>query len=242
MTYSKLAELYDQIFPDERFYRAYGRMIARLCRRFGVQPHRILDAACGTGRLARYLPGEIVEGVDASATMRRIASRRLRVRTGTLFRLPTGRYDLVTCTFDSLNHLPRRGLARAFRAARRALRPGGLYIFDLNSEYKINRICPSYLGRRFRIDSCEVFWLSRSSKDRWESSITIFERAGRGGLWRRFEDRIVERAFSIEEVRAALRAARLRLVGEYGDTKLGPLRHEGERWFFAARRDDGPGN
>jgi SAM-dependent methyltransferase len=238
VSYSKLAELYDRIFPDEGFYRAYGRMIARLCRTFGVRPKRTLDAACGTGRLARYLPGLVVEGMDASAPMRRIASKRLRVRAGTLYRLPAGGYDLVTCTFDSLNHLPKGGLVRAFRAARQALAPGGLYCFDLNSDFRINQVCPSYLGRRFRIGACEVFWLSRTSRDRWESSITIFER-GRGGRWRRFEERIVETAFSLAEIRAALRRARLRLVGEFGDTRLGPIRPDGERWFFAARRDDG---
>lgn len=241
MKYSKLAELYDRIFPEEGFYRAYGRMIGRICRRFGIRPRKTLDAACGTGRLARYLPGTIVEGVDGSAPMRRIASKRLRARAGTLYRLPANRYDLVTCTFDALNHLPKGGLERAFRAVRRALAPGGLYVFDLNSDYKINRICPSYLGRRFRIGAWEVFWLNRSARDRWESFITIFEHAG-GGLWRRFEEKIVETAFTLAEVRAGLRAARLRLVGEYGDTELGPLRAEGERWFFAARRDHGPGN
>lgn len=237
MSYGKLAELYDRIFSDERFYRAYGRMIDRMCWRFGVRPRRTLDVACGTGRLARYLPGQVF-GVDASPAMRRIALKRLRVVPGTLFRLPPSAFDLVTCTFDSLNHLSKGGLGRAFRAARRALSPGGLYCFDLNSDHKINQVCPSYLGRRFRVGTCEVFWLSRTSPGRWKSSITIFERRAKGS-WRRFEERIVETAFSLREVRAALRAAGLRLLGEYGDMSFGPIGPTSDRWYFAARRDDG---
>jgi len=238
VSYGKLAELYDRIFSDEGFYRSYGRMIRRISDRFGVRPLRTLDVACGTGRLAKYLPGRLVEGVDASPSMRRIALKRLEVHAGDLFRLPSSAFDLVTCTFDSLNHLSRRGLRRAFRAVRKALSPGGLYCFDLNSDFKINQVCPSYLGRRFRVGACEVFWLSRTSPGRWTSTITIFER-GAGGTWRRTEETIVETAFSLAEVRQALRAAGLRLLGGWGDMHFGPIGPTSERWFFAARRDDG---
>jgi SAM-dependent methyltransferase len=237
VTYRKLAEIYDQVFADEGFYRRYGRLVRRICRTFDVRPARTLDIACGTGRLARYLPGE-TEGIDESASMVRIARRRMRAHRGTMTRFRVRRpVDLAVCTFDALNHLRKPELVKAFRCVRRSLRAGGLYIFDLNTDVKINAICPSYLGRQFRAGGCEVFWLNRTSPGRWESRITIFEPKGK--LWKRHEERIVETAFSLKEVRQALRRARLTCIGEYGDMNMGPLKPTVERWFFAARRDDG---
>ncbi len=47
-----------------------------------------------------------------------------------------GEFDLVTCFFDSLNYmLSVADLQDAFVGAYRALRPGGFYIFDMNTIY-----------------------------------------------------------------------------------------------------------
>ena len=178
MNYDKLSELYDAIF-GERFYRRYERFIRRAT---GLRKGRLLDVACGTGRLGARFPTFEVVGVDRSRGMLARAKKRgLTTRRASIesFRVH-GKFDAATCTFDSLNHL--KSLSGVFRCVGRSLKPGGFFIFDINTPFKINAICPSYRGRQFKIGSAEVFWLSDSAPNRWKSRITIFQRG------RRFEE------------------------------------------------------
>lgn len=230
--YDALCEIYDRIF-GERFYRQYERFIRRAT---GLRRGRMLDVACGTGRLgARFRSFDVV-GVDRSRGMLARAQKRgLTVRRASIerFRVP-GLFDLATCTFDSLNHL--KSLSGVFRSVSRALKPGGFFIFDINTPFKINTICPSYRGRRFKVGSTEVFWLSDSAPNRWRSRITMFRRG------RRFQAAIEERAFPQPVIESALRSAGLRVVGVYSDLRFRPVQPTSERWFYVVRRDHGSRN
>jgi len=105
-------------------------------------PARILDLACGTGVLACALAeeGHQVVGVDLSPAM--VARARARAVPGVVFQegdmtayLSERPFDLVLCTFDSVNYL-RDGTAMGdfLRCAARALLPGGSLAFDANTE------------------------------------------------------------------------------------------------------------
>ena len=111
-------------------------------RRFARGPVRsVLDIACGTGphlvRLAER--GFAVSGLDLSR--RNIEFLRERLATGghdaqlivgdmTDFRVPR-RLDAAICMQDSQGHLlTNEQLLAHLRCVARALRPGGLYVFD----------------------------------------------------------------------------------------------------------------
>lgn len=230
--YDKLSEIYDRIF-GERFYRDYERFIRKST---GLRRGRMLDVACGTGRLGARFSAFDVVGVDRSPGMLSKAKKRgLTVKRSSIesFRVP-GAFDLATCTFDSLNHLKK--LSGVFRSVSRALKPGGYFLFDINTPFKINTICPSYRGRQFKIGATEVFWLSNSSPNRWRSRLTIFQNG------QRFEETIEERSFSKTVIESALRSAGLDVVGVYSDLKFRPVQPTSERWFYVARRNHGSGN
>jgi SAM-dependent methyltransferase len=93
-----------------------------------------LDAACGTGRHAKYLRarGHEVIGVDGSAEMLARARRDLPdadLREGDLLDLPlaTASVDLVVCAL-ALTHFS--SLAAPIRSLARVLRPGGRMILS----------------------------------------------------------------------------------------------------------------
>ncbi len=98
---------------------------------------RVLDAGCGTGRLARVIkagrPASEVIGLDAdlrilSIARQKAAQRDLDVKffEGSIERMPfpDGSFDLVYSVLV-LHHLPEEIKAKACREMFRVLRPGG---------------------------------------------------------------------------------------------------------------------
>ena len=124
-------------------------------------------------------------------------------------------FDLVTCFYDSLNYLIDDGdLDLAFSGAAAALRPGGHLIFDVNTEVEYatwdERDVVVYDGR-----DCLVYnKLSYDHDARLaEGRIVWFVRETE--LWWRGEETHAQRAWSGDEVCAALERAGLALVGRY---------------------------
>lgn len=106
---------------------------------------RILDLCCGTGQIAARLQdcGYDVTGIDGSSEMleyARVNSPRSVFVQADARSFDTGNlqwqcYDAVLSPFDSLNHIMSvEELREVFRRVRAALRPGGLFLFDLNLE------------------------------------------------------------------------------------------------------------
>ena len=97
--------------------------------------------ACGTGKSLEALLelGFEAVGCDASPGMAAVARRKLsgraEVHVADMRSLPVyGRFDLVTCLDDALNHLPSAAdVERALRAMGANLAPDGLLAFDVNT-------------------------------------------------------------------------------------------------------------
>src|SRR4051795_1223496 len=138
--YELLAPFYDS------YTREYGheRWLANLeaiAPAHGLRGNRLLDVGCGTGK--SFLPmverGYEVTGCDISPAMvdaaREAACGRADVLVADARDLPVlGRYDLVTALDDALNYvLSDEELGMTFAGIARNLRPGGLFVFDLNS-------------------------------------------------------------------------------------------------------------
>ncbi len=142
--YTQLAEIYDQQWAADFAKAVFARATAFL-RREGVKPGVMVDLACGTGRLANLFAGKgwTVFGVDISQNMLSVAEMNSRkagkkvtyIRGDMRKWAKTKEADLVTCTYDSLNHLATKSdLQKVFRNAYKTLKPGGFFIFDLNDQ------------------------------------------------------------------------------------------------------------
>jgi SAM-dependent methyltransferase len=117
------------------------RAFEELSHRFAIGFRSAADLGCGTGLFACYLARRYcvpVIAVDRSREMLAIAQRNCRdCRIGYLLqdirhlRLP-GPVDLMTATFDTLNHLlSARDLYQVLLRVHQNLRPGGHFVFDL---------------------------------------------------------------------------------------------------------------
>ena len=135
--YERLSTVYDPGWSD--FSKQYIDLISELLTERGITQARILDIACGTGTLAVELAkcGHVVHGIDSSREMIRIARSKATGLSNITFDIQDmvqfsidRTFDLVTCTFDSINYIRKMNHLRElfFRIAS-VLHKGGLFIF-----------------------------------------------------------------------------------------------------------------
>jgi SAM-dependent methyltransferase len=130
-----------------------GPIYESIVRRYAVPGARWLDVGCGRGGIVELLGPQVAlcAGIDPDHTsLREHRADCTRLTTGTLEALPyaSGSFDLMTCAWV-IEHLRKPELALA--EARRALRPGGHFVFltpnALNYVAWLNRLTPAKLQR-----------------------------------------------------------------------------------------------
>jgi SAM-dependent methyltransferase len=219
--YAALADLYDRMAADPEIANLYSewheRVLAAVAQR-GLDVRVLVDVACGTGNsTVPWTHGHDwdVIGVDRSEAMLRRARRKSqRVRwirqDLTTFRLAE-RADVVTCHFDAVNHLLTLAqLQRAFTNVGRRLRKGGLFQFDVNTEYWLRWL--SLHEKLFRVGP--HYFVATNAYDASRRTATFtqvwFVKAGR--YYRRRLVAVRERAYSQRDIRQALRTAGFKLL------------------------------
>jgi SAM-dependent methyltransferase len=140
--YERLSRYYDSGWGD--FSKQYIDLIGELFSERGITRATILDIACGTGTLAIELAksGHIVHGIDSSPDMIKIARAKsiglpdLTFDIQDMVHLDINRtFDLVTCTFDSINYIRRlNNLRKMLFSIASVLHDGGLFVFDSNTK------------------------------------------------------------------------------------------------------------
>ena len=170
--YSAFAEIYDawqRLYGLEYAILVAPRVNQRLAHHVG-RPARLIDLACGTGAhaLLQAHGGTQVVGIDLSPAMLHRARLRAAGRSITFLEADMRHFDTlkpvdaVTCLYASLNHLPEpTDLTRTFTRVAAHLRPGGVFVFDLNSQHAFEALWrdpvtehgPGFtLHRRFEVD------------------------------------------------------------------------------------------
>jgi ubiquinone/menaquinone biosynthesis C-methylase UbiE len=226
-----------------------ARILPTVMERFGLWPRKVLDLACGEGTFAVAMAnrGLRVTGVDLSPEMLEIARERAATEgvRATFIRQDMrslslrGRFDLVTCWFDSLNYLLEiDDLSRTFARVSRVLDENGIFIFDVNT---IRGLAvewvrePSYV----HLDSGDSFLVSVPQYDAATKIATLhitgFVRENQ--RWLRIDELHRERGYSLKEIRQCLKRADLRELACWAslDRMEKPKRNTARVWFVAGK-------
>jgi len=150
--YKGFASMYDALMADTP-YEAWAAYIDGFLREWfkGEQEISVLDLACGTGNITLRLAalGYDLIGVDASEDMLAEASRKAFDENASILFLSQdmrklnlyGTVDAAICVCDGMNYiLDEKDLLEAFKRVRLFLNAGGVFIFDMNTEYKFKEI------------------------------------------------------------------------------------------------------
>lgn len=199
-SYSGFSKVYDRLIMEDVDYDAFASFILSMKEKGGSY----LDAACGTGnislRIAPYFRDTTL--IDLSEDMLTLAVKKLDslgIKTRA-FNIPMEdmqfgeSFSLITSVLDSVNYLVEEGQAeKFFRAAYNHLEEDGLFVFDINSSYKLTEI----LGNNdfiYTSDDIVYTWENSIEDGIVEMYLNFFVREGR--LYERVEELHHEKVFS----------------------------------------------
>ncbi len=211
------------------FSQRMARLALSLIAEHGAPGKDLLDLACGAGggTVLFAKAGYAVSGIDGSAVMIRCAEEKARAQ-GTALRLTQQdmraftlpyQVDVVTCLFDALNYLLQADeLVQVFAGVARVLRPGGLFVFDMNTPHGLStRWGTKDVVSTARADLFEV------NQNRYDAATcinttttTVFVRADGADLFRRYVEVHRERGYPVEMLIELLRQTGLEMVALHG--------------------------
>ena len=242
--YENLAASYDRLTNDVD-YEATGAFYNEILNREGLRPRTAVDLACGTGSVTKILArqGLQVTAVDMSEEMLTVAMdkcadlpnlpRFVCQRLEQLW-LPRG-VDLAVCALDSLDYVTDpKDCAEAIRRAYKALNPGGIFIFDVNTPEKLRAMD----GQVFLDEDDDVYCVWRGEFDEQTNicsyGMDLFQR--RGNLWERSFEEHREYAYSQAQLTEYLKAAGFTHIEVYADRKFTAPAEGEQRIYFKARK------
>ena len=227
--YTSFASVYDT-FMDNVPYEEWGGYIHSLLCRYGVKDGLVLDLGCGTGTMTEILAGYGYDmiGVDNSGDMLELAmEKRLASGHDILYLLQDmrefelyGTVRAVVSVCDSVNYITEpEELAEVFRLVNNYLDPGGLFLFDFNTEYKYREVMGDCTIAEDRGD-CSFIWDNCYYEEEKinEYDLTLFIREGsddNGALYRKYRETHFQRGYTLEEIRELLSSAGLVFQAAY---------------------------
>jgi len=245
--YEEFAAVYDALM-DDFDYPAWAEYYLRLLAEAGCRPRTLFECGCGTGSMSIPLArtGIRVTASDLSEDMLRVAQQKAP-RNGVS--IPFVRMDMralelprpvdaILACCDAVNYLTGEGdVPRFFQRAHRFLKPGGALAFDVSSEAKLTGMDGAFFGEER--DNVAYLWQNRMDRARRiiTMDLTFFVET-KDGLYRRFEERHVQRAHTENELRRWLEEAGFIDIRVRGDRTMRPPAADEQRLHFTARRPE----
>ena len=236
--YDHLAWFYDR-YMGAGFLDVYRDVLRDLFVSRTRTEANVLDLCCGTGQLSAWLTeqGYHVTGVDGSREMLSLAQHNAPgaqflcrdVRSFQIVEMFTG----ALCTFDSLNHVQSLlELGRVFNNVYTALKSGGRFVFDVNTEDGLQE---RWNSTSSVIEKDHVLAGAMSYDPKRKIATARFAAFRHRRKWERQDVEICERPFTASEVEKRLAKSFFKNVRFY-DARRDFKKPETGRLFFVCEK------
>jgi SAM-dependent methyltransferase len=147
MSFSTINEVYDLI--NGSAYEPYAVMLKNEFENADIEVREVLDLGCGTGGISALLADDGFDmiALDVSPEMLNVARERNFGKNTLLLCQDMREFELygtvqaVFSSFDCLNYITNPDdLKQVFSLVHNYLEPGGIFIFDVNTEYRYREI------------------------------------------------------------------------------------------------------
>ncbi len=242
--YHNFAQVYDALTYDVE-YETRVNYVEKLIHKFSdIKTKSILDLACGTGTTTAMFAdkGYEVIGIDSSEEMLAQAKSKQgkrdilylcqQMRDFELY----GTVDAVVCLLDSINYvIEEEDLLSCFKWVKNYLNPGGVFVFDINTRYKLEYVLA---GNIFNDEKDNVFYSWENYYDDEENicefDLNFFVKHGKD--YRRFNEIHYERAYTDREIKTILKKSGLEFVASFDDLSENAPCKTSEKVFYIAKR------
>ena len=244
--YTGFAEVYD-VFQDNVPYEEWCSYVTGLLKEYQVMDGLVLDLGCGTGSLTGLMArsGYDMIGIDNSGEMLQIAmNKRNASGLDILYLLQDmrgfelyGTVKAVISICDSMNKIMEyQELVEVFRLVNNYLDPNGVFIFDLNTEYKYRELLADNTFAEDREESSFIWNNFYDEEDKVnEYDLTLFVKEGE--LYRKFEETHYQRAYGLDQIQQAIRDGGMEFVAAYDACTRNPVQQDSERIYVIAREN-----
>lgn len=239
--YNDFAYYYDELTGDID-YDSWCGFIIKALKDNNIKYNDVLEMACGTGNMSFRMAerGYNVTAFDLSSDMLSIASGKALDRGVNINFLCQDmrdikikdKYGIILCMCDSINYLDGSDdLMRLFKWVNCHLKDGGIFIFDINSSYKLRQIIGNNIFT-YDNDNIVYIWDNSLYTDKVEFSLTFFIKQGR--LYKRFDESHVERIYETDHVIECLEGSGLNDIQCYDGYTFCAVHDRSERISFIA--------
>ena len=236
VNYDIFAKFYDDALGDRI---KSSTQVKELISAYNPTTKKLLELACGTGSVLKYLSKDFeVYGLDLSSEMLEIAKKK--VPQAKLFSQDmvkfsiSEQFDSIICVFDSINHiLTFSNWEKIFVNAYSHLNDGGLFLFDLNTSKKLNRLVSEPPWTHCFHNNFMIMDITDAGKSVYNWNIKVFEHQT-GQKYLLYEENIKEVSFPLQKVENSLKETYTSV--EVVDTDQKEPSEDSERLFVICQK------
>lgn len=250
MAYESFAEVYD-LFMDEVPYDEWSKNIISILNKNNIKDGLVADLGCGTGQITRRLAkaGYDMTGIDLSYEMLMKAMNigsdvdDVKSENEILYLCQDmrefelyGTMAAIVSVCDSMNYLTSYDdLVQVLKLCNNYLDPKGIFVFDINTEYKYSELLSDNVIAENR-DNASFIWENEYDVETKNNYyyLTIYVE-NEDGTYDRFEEEHIQHAFSVDEIKQAVVDAGMELVDILDVATMGEVQEDSERLYFVVR-------
>ncbi|KUO71782.1 MAG: hypothetical protein APF77_18715 [Clostridia bacterium BRH_c25] len=242
-SYFEFAEVYD-LFMEDVDYKSWCRYIEEIFELYGIKPGRVLDTACGTGNITipMSLSGYQMWGLDLSGDMLSIAEskaraskKKIRFLNQDMTRMNLReKFEAVLCMCDGVNYIQNEeDLKNYFDTVYRNLEKKGVFIFDISSYNKIRHILGNNTFHEEK-NNKHYIWNNNFDETSEIIEMELIFFVPQGGLYRKFEEHHVQKAYKWEYLSELLKNAGFEDIRVFDGFSFNKPGEDSERIFISA--------
>ncbi len=244
--YNDFAYIYDRLMGDVD-YTKWADYTEKIFRENGIASGLVLDLGCGTGSFCIEMAKRHYEmiGVDGSAEMLSCAkSKSLQEGVDVLYLNQDmagfelyGTVRATVCYMDSINYITNKNkVKKALKLVKNYMDPGGIFIFDINSKYKLENMLGNNVFYEVGDDITYIWQNTYDSKRRiCEFDLTFFIKDGE--VYERHDEIHSEKAYEVDEIVEMVEQAGMKVLNIFDDLSFNSIRPESERIFFVCKKE-----
>lgn len=242
--YKEFAHIYDELINSDINYKEWASQILKICNELKVNRKDYLDLACGTGNITGEIAPEFNNtwAVDLSYDMLTEAETKLRGNRNNIrfvcqdiTELNLNRkFDLITCCLDSTNYiLEDSSLKEYFLGVFNHLKDEGVFIFDINSYYKLAEVLGNNIYN-YDDENVTYIWQNSFEDDIVDMYLTFFVKQGE--LYKRFDEQHSERAYECEKIELILQEIGFEIVRKMSNYENMDIDDSTERIVYVVKK------